>query len=142
MVTGWRSSSPAKRRKVTLEQLARERGLPKQVLLARLVAGVTAADTGGGETARCWTSNAAESARCGKPVKTTLIVERSTAAIVRHFARFHDHHESAYRASSGAKRRSHAASSREADDGSRTRDLRLGKPTLYRLSYVRARAES
>ena len=24
-----------------------------------------------------------------------------------------------------------------ADDGSRTRDLRLGKPTLYRLSYVR-----
>jgi cytochrome c-type biogenesis protein CcmH len=25
----------------------------------------------------------------------------------------------------------------EADDGSRTRDLRLGKPTLYRLSYVR-----
>ena len=28
----------------------------------------------------------------------------------------------------------------EADDGSRTRDLRLGKPTLYQLSYVRARA--
>jgi hypothetical protein len=27
---------------------------------------------------------------------------------------------------------------RRADDGSRTRDLRLGKPTLYRLSYVRA----
>jgi hypothetical protein len=26
----------------------------------------------------------------------------------------------------------------DADDGSRTRDLRLGKPTLYRLSYVRA----
>ena len=26
----------------------------------------------------------------------------------------------------------------EADDGSRTRDLRLGKPTLYQLSYVRA----
>ena len=26
----------------------------------------------------------------------------------------------------------------QADDGSRTRDLRLGKPTLYRLSYVRA----
>jgi cytochrome c-type biogenesis protein CcmH len=25
----------------------------------------------------------------------------------------------------------------KADDGSRTRDLRLGKPTLYRLSYVR-----
>src|SRR4051812_19685024 len=25
----------------------------------------------------------------------------------------------------------------EADDGSRTRDLRLGKPTLYLLSYVR-----
>ena len=25
-----------------------------------------------------------------------------------------------------------------ADDGSRTRDLRLGKPTLYQLSYVRA----
>jgi cytochrome c-type biogenesis protein CcmH len=25
----------------------------------------------------------------------------------------------------------------QADDGSRTRDLRLGKPTLYRLSYVR-----
>ena len=25
----------------------------------------------------------------------------------------------------------------EADDGSRTRDLRLGKPTLYQLSYVR-----
>jgi hypothetical protein len=24
-----------------------------------------------------------------------------------------------------------------ADDGSRTRDLRLGKPTLYQLSYVR-----
>jgi hypothetical protein len=31
---------------------------------------------------------------------------------------------------------------RKADDGSRTRDLRLGKPTLYQLSYVRARAES
>jgi hypothetical protein len=26
---------------------------------------------------------------------------------------------------------------READDGPRTRDLRLGKPTLYQLSYVR-----
>jgi hypothetical protein len=26
----------------------------------------------------------------------------------------------------------------QADDGSRTRDLRLGKPTLYQLSYVRA----
>jgi hypothetical protein len=25
----------------------------------------------------------------------------------------------------------------EADDGLRTRDLRLGKPTLYQLSYVR-----
>ena len=29
---------------------------------------------------------------------------------------------------------------READDGSRTRDLRLGKPTLYQLSYVREAA--
>ena len=29
--------------------------------------------------------------------------------------------------------------SHEADDGPRTRDLRLGKPTLYQLSYVRAR---
>jgi hypothetical protein len=28
----------------------------------------------------------------------------------------------------------------EADDGARTRDLRLGKPTLYQLSYVRAAA--
>jgi hypothetical protein len=28
----------------------------------------------------------------------------------------------------------------KADDGSRTRDLRLGKPTLYQLSYVRAAA--
>ena len=28
--------------------------------------------------------------------------------------------------------------SRKADDGCRTRDLRLGKPTLYQLSYVRA----
>ena len=27
----------------------------------------------------------------------------------------------------------------EADDGPRTRDLRLGKPTLYQLSYVRVR---
>lgn len=27
----------------------------------------------------------------------------------------------------------------KADDGSRTRDLRLGKPTLYQLSYVRVR---
>ena len=27
----------------------------------------------------------------------------------------------------------------EADDGGRTRDLRLGKPMLYQLSYVRAR---
>ena len=26
---------------------------------------------------------------------------------------------------------------RRADDGSRTHDLRLGKPTLYQLSYVR-----
>jgi hypothetical protein len=25
----------------------------------------------------------------------------------------------------------------QADDGPRTRDLRLGKPTLYQLSYVR-----
>ena len=30
------------------------------------------------------------------------------------------------------------AAFREADDGLRTRDLRLGKPTLYQLSYVRA----
>jgi hypothetical protein len=29
-----------------------------------------------------------------------------------------------------------------ADDGGRTRDLRLGKPALYRLSYVRAAADS
>ena len=29
----------------------------------------------------------------------------------------------------------------EADDGSRTRDLRLGKPTLYQLSYVRVGPE-
>src|SRR3954469_8994532 len=28
----------------------------------------------------------------------------------------------------------------EADDGLRTRDLRLGKPTLYQLSYVRVGA--
>jgi hypothetical protein len=28
----------------------------------------------------------------------------------------------------------------EADDGPRTRDLWLGKPTLYQLSYVRAAA--
>ena len=28
----------------------------------------------------------------------------------------------------------------EADDGSRTRDLQLGKLTLYQLSYVRVRA--
>jgi hypothetical protein len=27
----------------------------------------------------------------------------------------------------------------EADDGDRTHDLRLGKPTLYQLSYVRVR---
>ena len=27
---------------------------------------------------------------------------------------------------------------RGADDGVRTRDLRLGKPTLYQLSYIRA----
>ena len=31
---------------------------------------------------------------------------------------------------------------READDGDRTRDPRLGKPMLYRLSYVRADANS
>src|SRR5436305_3533825 len=30
----------------------------------------------------------------------------------------------------------------EADDGSRTRDLRLGKPTLYQLSYVRGAVDS
>jgi catechol 2,3-dioxygenase-like lactoylglutathione lyase family enzyme len=30
----------------------------------------------------------------------------------------------------------------EADDGPRTRDLRLGKPTLYQLSYVRAPRQS
>ena len=30
----------------------------------------------------------------------------------------------------------------EADDGPRTRDLRLGKPTLYQLSYVRAGGQS
>jgi hypothetical protein len=29
-----------------------------------------------------------------------------------------------------------------ADDGSRTRDLRLGKPTLYQLSYVRVEGDS
>jgi hypothetical protein len=28
----------------------------------------------------------------------------------------------------------------EADDGSRTRDLELGKLALYQLSYVRSRA--
>jgi hypothetical protein len=32
------------------------------------------------------------------------------------------------------------ANPRKADDGPRTRDLRLGKPTLYQLSYVRAGA--
>jgi hypothetical protein len=31
-----------------------------------------------------------------------------------------------------------AAKTSEADDGGRTRDLRLGKPTLCQLSYVRA----
>src|SRR3712207_64749 len=30
------------------------------------------------------------------------------------------------------------ARDRRAEDGSRTRDLRLGKPTLYQLSYFRA----
>jgi hypothetical protein len=30
----------------------------------------------------------------------------------------------------------------EADDGSRTRDLELGKLALYQLSYVRAVADS
>src|SRR5947209_5403554 len=30
----------------------------------------------------------------------------------------------------------------QADDGSRTRDLRLGKPTLYQLSYVRVVGDS
>src|SRR5437763_1723122 len=30
----------------------------------------------------------------------------------------------------------------KADDGGRTRDLRLGKPTLYQLSYVRAARDS
>jgi cytochrome c biogenesis protein CcmG/thiol:disulfide interchange protein DsbE len=30
----------------------------------------------------------------------------------------------------------------EADDGGRTRDLRLGKPTLYQLSYVRVTGDS
>ena len=30
-----------------------------------------------------------------------------------------------------------AGQSCEADDGTRTHDLRLGKPTLYQLSYVR-----
>ena len=30
----------------------------------------------------------------------------------------------------------------KADDGSRTRDLRLGKPTLYQLSYVRVVGDS
>jgi hypothetical protein len=29
----------------------------------------------------------------------------------------------------------------EAEDGPRTRDLRLGKPTLYQLSYFRVRAK-
>ena len=31
----------------------------------------------------------------------------------------------------------HLRGFRKADDGLRTRDLRLGKPTLYQLSYVR-----
>jgi hypothetical protein len=30
----------------------------------------------------------------------------------------------------------------EADDEARTRDLRLGKPTLYQLSYIRVPADS
>ena len=30
----------------------------------------------------------------------------------------------------------------KADDGVRTRDLRLGKPTLYQLSYIRVRRDS
>jgi hypothetical protein len=33
-------------------------------------------------------------------------------------------------------------SGEEADDGSRTRDLELGKLALYQLSYVRSRADS
>ena len=35
-----------------------------------------------------------------------------------------------------------AGPSRQADDGGRTRDLRLGKPTLCQLSYVRAAPDS
>ncbi len=40
---------------------------------------------------------------------------------------------------SASLRQNHAPScdNRKADDGPRTRDLRLGKPTLYQLSYVR-----
>lgn len=41
----------------------------------------------------------------------------------------------------GGRRHSKALDSRdfnEADDGPRTRDLRLGKPTLYQLSYTRS----
>jgi hypothetical protein len=36
----------------------------------------------------------------------------------------------------------HAYPPVEADDGSRTRDLWLGKPTLYQLSYVRVERDS
>ena len=35
-----------------------------------------------------------------------------------------------------------AGPSYEADDGGRTRDLRLGKPTLYQLSYIRVSGDS
>ena len=42
------------------------------------------------------------------------------------------------RVSNGPPEMPAKSSGGRADDGSRTRDLRLGKPTLYRLSYVRA----
>jgi hypothetical protein len=46
-------------------------------------------------------------------------------------------HEGLSRRRGAAQTRRASGFSEEADDGSRTRDLRLGKPTLYQLSYVR-----
>ena len=72
-------------------------------------------------------------------VKSNLIElasQRQVRGATEHFYRLVDHAKAA--CSNGARSNGHRLE--EADDGSRTRDLELGKLALYQLSYVRATA--
>ena len=71
-------------------------------------------------------------------VKSDLIElasQRQVRGATEHFYRMVNH-------SNGRSRLQQRPQPERADDGSRTRDLELGKLALYQLSYVRAAADS